>query len=233
MRRAPSKIEPPFWGEESINFNGFVQPVLDKYCIRCHRADKPSGGYDLTRRQLRGTPFTAPYVALVFGKTGPDRKPGIQGSVAGPIFPYVTYQNDVFAISTQDTVVPPMTAMSYKSPLMHIISSGEHHGVKVTPREEARIGAWIDALCPMLGRDDIIAIPNDKEDPKSRLNYQARLRTHPQVFKAFLQDEFYTQDDRIPKDKDGNELPAYVLKDGERIYRMPPEPDRPGAREQQ
>lgn len=222
LQRPPSVIEPPLWGEESVSFNRFVQPVLNTHCVGCHNTDKPSDGYDFMERKLEGTPFTAPYVALVFGKTGSERKPGREGSVAGPIFPYEVYSSNVFEFSTQDTVVPPMTAMSYKSPLMSIVSSGQHHGVKVSAEEEARIGAWIDALCPMLGREDILSIPNDPVDPtKTRHTYSARLSTHPQVFKAFCQDEFTTQDDRIAKDENGKELPAFELKDGKRHYNLP------------
>ena len=40
MRRGAMALTPPPWGAEvSIGYERFVQPVLDKYCGKCHQGD--------------------------------------------------------------------------------------------------------------------------------------------------------------------------------------------------
>ena len=50
-----------------------------------------------------------------------------------------------------------MTAMSYRSRLVDLATSGKHYDVRVAPEKEARLVAWVDALCPYLGLEEIIA----------------------------------------------------------------------------
>ena len=40
LRRPPTPPSPPAWGTESISYERFAQPVLDRYCVKCH-AGKP------------------------------------------------------------------------------------------------------------------------------------------------------------------------------------------------
>lgn len=125
---------------------------------------------------------------------------------------------------TQDTVVPPMTAMSYRSPLVEIVSSGKHHEVKVSPAEEAMIIAWIDTLCPYMGTEEILQQPDI--DPKqyysdpinNKFTYPPRMRTMPAVHRAFQQDNFQTQDDRLPRDADGKVLPSIYYEGNRRNF---------------
>ncbi len=43
-RRAPSKLTPSPSGSWPLRFDELVQPVLDKHCTACHRADGPDPG---------------------------------------------------------------------------------------------------------------------------------------------------------------------------------------------
>jgi len=99
--------------------------------------------------------------------------------------------------------------------------------VRVSPAEEARLVAWVDALCPYLGLEEILAEPDiaakdyfDQAVYKG-LSYPSKMRTAPVVHKAFCQDDFKTQLDRQPKDPAGNPLPSVEVKDSKRIYRIP------------
>ncbi|MCS7304285.1 MAG: discoidin domain-containing protein [Thermoguttaceae bacterium] len=50
-RRAPSRVRPGPEGSWPLRYDRLVQPVLDKYCVRCHRPDGPdpkAARYDLT-----------------------------------------------------------------------------------------------------------------------------------------------------------------------------------------
>lgn len=227
MRRKPSELTPPAWGDASISFPRFVQPVLDKHCISCHSGEKPKAGMDLSHRIEAGSQVSWPYVLLVFGKNPKSVADFPQSSIAGPIFPYCIYPNPQWKVSTQDTVVPPMTAMSYRSKLIQIATSGKHHKVKVSADEEAKLVAWVDALCPYLGMEELALRPDIPPDVYyaqsmyKNLTYPARMHTAPVVHKAFCQDQFESQDARLPKDAAGNVLPSIWFKEGKRLYRIP------------
>ena len=127
---APSEISPPPWGDETVSFPRFVQPILDKHCVRCHGVEKTEAEIDLTHRTEQGTLLSWPYVTLVFGKNPKTVADLPKTSIAGPIFPYHTYPNSEVKYPTQDTVVPPLTAMSYRSRLVDLATSGKHYDVQ-------------------------------------------------------------------------------------------------------
>jgi len=233
--RAPSEITPPPWGDATISFPRFVQPILDKHCVKCHGSTalttgggkEPKAGLDLTHRTEPGTLLSWPYVKLVFGNNPKTIADLPNTTIAGPIFPYHVYPNPEVNFPTEDTVVPPLTAMSYRSKLIAIATSGKHNGVRVSPEEEARLVAWVDALCPYLGLEEIIAQP-DIAPPDyyaqgvyKGLSFPSKMCTAPVVHKAFCQDDFKTQADRQPKDAAGQPLPSFEMKDGKRIYHIP------------
>jgi hypothetical protein len=69
LRPAPSPLQEPAWGVKGFSYPELIQPILDKHCIACHRADNPPKGVRLT-----GEPcpmpggnlerFNASYIAL-------------------------------------------------------------------------------------------------------------------------------------------------------------------------
>ncbi len=227
-KRAPAELKPPAWGDETVSFPRFVQPVLDRHCVRCHSGKEPKAGLDLTHRTEPGTLISWPYVRLVFGKGAKTFNDLPKTSVAGPIFPYALYTNAAVKIPTLSTVVPPLAAMSYRSPLIQIAVSGKHHDVKVTPEEEARLVAWVDTLCPYLGLEEILAQPDMPacdyfaQPVHKGLTYPALMRTAPVIHRAFCQDDFKTQADRLPKAEDGTVLPSMTIVNGKRVYQIPP-----------
>jgi len=87
--------------------------------------------------------------------------------------------------------------------------------------------AWVDALCPYLGLEEILAEPDITAESYFNqavykgLSYPSKMRTAPVVHKAFCQDDFKTQLDRQPKDAAGNALPSLEVKGGKRTYRVP------------
>jgi len=46
--RPPQQLEPPEWGVAGFSYAHIVQPVLDRYCIRCHGPVNPPKGVDLS-----------------------------------------------------------------------------------------------------------------------------------------------------------------------------------------
>jgi hypothetical protein len=201
--------------------------------VKCHGGEQPKAGLDLTHRTEPGTLLSWPYVKLVFGNNPKTIADLPRTSIAGPIFPYHIYPNPEVKFPTEDTVVPALTAMSYRSKLIEIATSGKHGRVRVSPEEEARLIAWVDALCPYLGLEEIVALPDiAPQDYYAQgvykgLSFPSKMCTAPVVHKAFCQDDFKTQADRQPKDAAGQPLPSMELKDGKRLYRIPAaQPDR-------
>jgi hypothetical protein len=65
FRRSPTEITPPPWGNESIGYERFAQPVLDHYCGQCHQGDGDARkDLDLTLRPGLDL-FQEPYLTLV------------------------------------------------------------------------------------------------------------------------------------------------------------------------
>ncbi|GHT17264.1 hypothetical protein FACS1894189_2830 [Planctomycetales bacterium] len=186
--RSDHKLVPPQWGaEESISYQRFVQPVLDKYCAKCHQ-DPENKAYtklDMTNRpsmhrwreqpfsQNDPSPFNEPYLTLVTGGHGKTRWGGENAStmprdehnvpknLAG-IFVVEGYgQYEPASLKT----LPPYSVYSPTSKLVHNAISGEHgNGVKVTGVDRERLIAWVDANGPYLGDEEI---RNDMFDPDS------------------------------------------------------------------
>ena len=65
LRRPPTELSPPPWGTESISYERFAQPVLDRYCGKCHQGDgEGRQKLDLTLRPGQDV-FKEPYLTLV------------------------------------------------------------------------------------------------------------------------------------------------------------------------
>ena len=202
LNKAPRDITPPPWGDETVGYERFVQPAIDKYCGSCHQGDgKARKTLDLT---LRGTGFQIePYMTLIgrpnFGR-GPAKKEFTYGydengiaipgyGIAGMI-PVEHYsQVDPVAYATPE----PLKWLSYGSPLAKRASSGEHHGVKMDKTSLRKLYAWIDAMCPIRGEEEIRAMPDPAFKGKDFLAITPRIKSAPYVIRPGpVDDETYT-----------------------------------------
>jgi hypothetical protein len=182
LRREPSAIEPPPWGDDTVSYPRYVQPVLDRYCGSCHQGDgEVRKTLDLTMRPGFDI-FTEPYLTLIGRPTwgAPYQKPEVPPpgfGVANTIL--------VEAFGTLDPVAyvtpRPMTALSYKSRLVEIASSGKHHDVKVDPLGVARLAAWVDAMCPYVGEEEVREIPDPVFQGVDWLAIRPRIHTAPDI----------------------------------------------------
>jgi hypothetical protein len=78
---------------------------------------------------------------------------------------------------------PPMTALSYRSRLVELASSGKHHGVKVDPESLLRLMVWVDAMCPYLGDEELRQIPDPVFQGVDWLAVRPRVATAPRIFR--------------------------------------------------
>ena len=180
VERPPTKLSPPPWGEESIGYERFVQPVLDRYCVKCHRGKaKASDEPDLGLRAGHNV-FKEPYLTLVgpagWGNPVGGGRPGY--GIAGAIPVETAYgQNDPRALAT----LRPMQYLSSKSRLIELASSGKHYDVKVDPLSLHRLIAWVDACCPFMGEEEVRALGDPDFPGIERLPIRPRVATAPVV----------------------------------------------------
>jgi len=202
LRKPPAKIKPESWGVDyTLGYKRDIQPIFDKYCGECHQnGGKGQKKLDLTFRPSKDAGiFYEPYTTLVLGK---NRKfhngfPSIksEGGIAGTLLP------QLYPVRPSDhgKTTKPMTTMSYKSPLIDLVSSGKHHDVKLDPVSLRKLTVWVDLLCPYRGEDEIRAIPDPEPNRQLRMGkpWPPRMKSYIKVNRAFSQDEFGTQEDRL------------------------------------
>ena len=175
-------ITPPPWGVDTVSYDRYVQPVLDKYCAKCHQGDGEAvKTFDQTPRPgFLG--FAEPYYVMTGRPSwgGPYQKPanpppgfGIAGMLM--VEGYSTVDPKAYITP------PPMTALSYKSRLIEIASSGKHHDVKVDPDSLRRLILWVDAMCPYRGEEEVRAIDDPVFQGVDWLPVRPRIKTAPVI----------------------------------------------------
>jgi len=182
LARKPSKITPPPWGSDTVSYERYVRPVLDKYCGTCHQGDgKGRKKVDMTpRRGFLG--FDETYWLLTgrpaWGR--PYRKPKNPPpgwGIADMIMVEGYGQRDPAAYRTPK----PMTRLSYKSRLIERASSGKHNKVKVDPISLRRLIAWVDTMCPYRGDEEVRQIPDPVFQGVDWLSIRPRIKTAPRI----------------------------------------------------
>jgi len=216
--KPPVKPTPPPWGASySLGYERDIQPILDKHCGKCHQGDgKGRAKLDLTLRPSKDAgAFPEPYVTLTLGarRSFPGSFIAAEGGIAGTILA----ENQPWRPKDYATL-PPMTTLSYTSKLIDIAMGRRFQGclfdVKVDPLSLQKLIAWVDILCPYLGEPEIRSLPDpDPTDPRFANSdypprtpgvkpftdspYPPRLQNAPVVHRAYCQDDFPTQADRL------------------------------------
>ncbi|MBP5620448.1 MAG: hypothetical protein J6X44_00380 [Thermoguttaceae bacterium] len=102
------------------------------------------------------SPFTEPYLTFVNGATpwgGAKKRDehNVPENIAGLFIVEAYGANDPDNLKT----LPPYSAYSPVSKLVHNACSGEHHDVKIAPEDAERLMAWVDCNGPYLGDEEI------------------------------------------------------------------------------
>lgn len=194
-RRPPTALNPPPWGSESIGYERFVQPVLDRHCGKCHQGDgEARKQLDLTLRPAASSAFSLfkePYLTLIGPAAWPEpvsktNQPGYGIAGAIPVYglrPDDVYPNDpaTDGPSTIHRELRPLRYLSARSPLIEYAMSGKHHDVKVDPAGLLKLIAWVDANCPYLGEEEIRAMADPEFSGIEKLPVRPRLKTAPVI----------------------------------------------------
>jgi hypothetical protein len=196
LRRPPTAISPPPWGTESIGYQRFVQPVLERYCGECHQGKgKARKELDLTPRPgsgaFAGHVFKEPYLTLIGPAAWPvpvpaEGQPGYGIAGAIPVYGLRagdTYPNDpaTDVPSTIHRTLRPMRYLSLRSRLIELAISGKHYEVKVDPVGLRRLIAWVDANCPYLGEEELRAMDDPEFSGIEQLPVRPRVKTAPVI----------------------------------------------------
>ncbi len=184
LLKAPQPIEPPPWGDASVSFPRFVQPVLDQYCGACHQGDGEARKVvDFTDRP-GFLIFSEPYLLLT-GRPAWGR-PYEMPENPPPGFGFADMlhvegydQRDPVAYQTP----PPMTALSYRSRLIDIASSGKHHDVKVDPVSLQKLIAWVDTMAPYRGAEEVREIDDPEFQGVDWISIRPRVKTAPTIIR--------------------------------------------------
>lgn len=143
--RMPKTLDPPEWGVTGFDYSRIVQPVLDRYCVECHKPVDPPKGLDLTGSKTDF--FNVSYEMLA------REKQGGRGS------PYVNWIPTYNGQEWNILEVRPKTWGSPQSKLAEIVLSGhpDEHGKPRFVMDEPsrrRILAWIDLNVPYYGSSE-------------------------------------------------------------------------------
>ena len=185
VRRAAADLTPPPWGAEtSISYERFCQPVLDKYCGKCHQGDgKGRKKFDMTLRggvPERGItdpkmlPFKEPYLTLV-GQAWGGPPPEGKGAALG-LAGCLNVERD-----HRYGPLKPMTMLSSISPLIKRAMSGKHNKVKIEGTDLLRLIAWVDSNCVYRGDEEVRQIPDSGENIARRFPVPPKTRTAPRI----------------------------------------------------
>ena len=195
LGRGPTAVSPPPWGAETIGYERFVQPVLDRYCGKCHQGSgKARKKLDLTLRPAPGVfreHFKEPYLTLIGPAAWPTPAPtkGQPGFGLAGAFPVYglqsedTYPNDpaTDARSVIHRTMRPMRYLSYRSRLIELAGGGKHNKVRVDPTSLRRLIAWVDACCPFVGEEEIRAMDDPDFPGIDQLPIRPRVKTAPVI----------------------------------------------------
>ncbi|MCP4641310.1 MAG: hypothetical protein GY851_12785 [bacterium] len=124
MHTPPSTIKPVAHVSDVMDFARDIQPILDKYCVKCHNPERYAGRADFTGDH--SPLFSQSYWTITQRGLAVDGRNEPKGNR------------------------PPYTIGSSASPLMKKIAGG-HNDVRVTAEERDRIRLWIDSSAPYAG----------------------------------------------------------------------------------
>lgn len=135
LRRPPSRLEPGEFGVEPFSYVRTVQPILDRYCVRCHGAKDPEAELNLTGQPHNG--FTRSYWSLC-GSPDTFRGRNIDPQLAEEaLVPRFGQRNQI------QTTPPGGRYGARGSRLLKLLRDG-HHDVTLADSETRALATWID-----------------------------------------------------------------------------------------
>ncbi|MDQ1255523.1 MAG: hypothetical protein QG656_115, partial [Candidatus Hydrogenedentes bacterium] len=132
LRRPPDTLEPWYGPSRDFNYLTEVQPVFDRYCVKCHDYGKKAGE-TLNLAGDLGLAFNTSYIEL-------------RSRSATRWYPDKPDQDKIYVKAVDDgppEVLPPYAWGSHRSKLVDVIRNG-HKRVEMDRESLERIVTWID-----------------------------------------------------------------------------------------
>ncbi|NOZ21443.1 MAG: SUMF1/EgtB/PvdO family nonheme iron enzyme [Planctomycetes bacterium] len=141
-RHFPSDIKPWHGPTRGFSYPREVQPVIDRYCVKCHNGKARSDGKDIP--DLRGDAWITDFRSVTPGNGGGR---GGKFSVG-----YANLQRYVRrpGIESDYHLLTPMEFHADTTELVQMLKKG-HHGVTLDPEAWDRLITWIDLNTPFHG----------------------------------------------------------------------------------
>jgi hypothetical protein len=76
-----------------------------------------------------------------------------------------------------------MSALSFRSKLIEIASSGEHYDVKVDAISLQQLIAWVDTMAPYRGSEEVREIDDPEFQGVDWLSIRPRIKTAPRIIR--------------------------------------------------
>jgi cytochrome c5 len=131
-KKPPVKPLMPNWGTNGIiEYESVVQPVLNKYCVKCHSGENPKGRLNLTGD--RTSAYSMSYMELT-DKMLVHFTPGTGSTHAQP--------------SNDSDGQAPLSRGSVISKLTKYVQDAEHSGENIPFEDQLKIFLWVDSNVP-------------------------------------------------------------------------------------
>ncbi|MBN2040356.1 MAG: hypothetical protein JW864_09960 [Spirochaetes bacterium] len=161
---APQKLETPLGIEnQGFDYPKFIQPILDKHCVSCHKANHVS------RIDLRGDLVFSWPARKSFTRSYNSLMNGLGVSTGNKAI-------SIASIFSQAPQMPPYSFGSAKSGMIRVLTDDKdvnHKNVKLTEKELRILSCWIDLEAPHGGSyESYMSEPNAQK--YKRLEADAR-----------------------------------------------------------
>jgi hypothetical protein len=163
LQRDPSMPGPQLGetaGARPLDYETDVQPVFDKYCVRCHSGDEPKGGLRLSGE--RTALFNTSYEQLVpprRGGLGRRNRPAFIGPTIGENHPKTgnVHYMPARSFGSHNSILAAMLAPGHvklKDPAQAELAeklAKKHKAVKIKPEDLLKITNWVDTNAQYYG----------------------------------------------------------------------------------
>jgi cytochrome c553 len=143
MKAGPEKLAPFYGPPRGFSFAKEIQPILDRHCVECHRADGKGEGKKLL---LTGEPVLDANSKRYWSRSYLTLTATAEGGSRGKANELVNWISN----SSEPCAIPPQYGGSTRSKLIAMHDEG-HHDVKLSREEMDKLAAWIDLVIPFCG----------------------------------------------------------------------------------
>ena len=150
MKAGAEKLKPFYGPPRGFSFPKQIQPILDKHCVKCHKAGGKAAKYLLTSETVHYKRSQRNWARSYLTLTGtPDRKRELHEE-RGRANEIVNWINN----SSEPTMIPPRHGGSTRSKLLLMNdpkTSPCPASIKLSRKELDMLAAWIDMVVPYCG----------------------------------------------------------------------------------